>query len=190
MGAGLAARRLARPAAAGSSTSSKPAEGLEEARPVVIFPGTTSGTPCARWTAAAREHGAGQSLPRAALGRVGQVEHDRLAGPPAVVAARRRRHEGVRQGRRDHRPAWCSTGSCRTRSTSSSTPTASRCGSTRDSPAARRRAGRRAGPDHHHDAAEVPVRPRQDRVAARPPLRRDRRRGALVADRRRGQGPR
>ena len=47
---------------------------------------------------------------------------------------------------------------------------------------------RRAGADHHHDAAEVPVRARQDRRAARPPLRGDRRRGALLADRRGGQG--
>ena len=38
-----------------------------------------------------------------------------------------------------------------------------------NSPAARRRARRRAGPDHHHHAAEVPVRHRQDRVAAATP---------------------
>ena len=49
---------------------------------------------------------------------------------------------------------------------------------------ARRRAGGRAGADHHHDAAEVPVRPRQDRRPAGPPVRGDRGRGALVADRR------
>ena len=46
----------------------------------------------------------------------------------------------------------------------------------------------RAGADHHHDAAEVPVRARQDRRAAGPQLRGDRRRGALLADRRGGQG--
>ena len=39
--------------------------------------------------------------------------------------------QGVRQGRRHHRPASSSTGSSRTRSTSSSTPTASWRGSTR-----------------------------------------------------------
>ena len=46
----------------------------------------------------------------------------------------------------------------------------------------------RAGADHHHDAAEVPVRARQDRRAAGAPLRGDRRRGALLADRRGGEG--
>ena len=56
-----------------------------------------------------------------------------------------------------------------------------------NSPATRRRPGRRAGPDHHHDAAEVPVRHRQDRVAAATPVRRHRRRGALLADRRLGR---
>ena len=38
----------------------------------------------------------------------------------------------------------------------------------KDSGAARRGAGRRAGADHHHDAAEVPVRARQDRRRCRP----------------------
>ena len=87
----------------------------------------------------ARAHGAGQQLPRPALGRVGQVEHDRLARAPPLDAPRRGRREGVRQGRRDHRPAWCSTASCRTRSTSSSTRTASSSGSTRTRSSSRRR---------------------------------------------------
>ena len=61
---------------------------------------------------------------------------------------------------------WCSTSSCRTRSTSSSTSRAWCRRSTRDStPAGRGAGGRRA--DRHHHAAEVPLRHREDRRAAR-----------------------
>ena len=48
----------------------------------------------------------------------------------------------------------------------------------------------RAGADHHHDAAEVPVRARQgDRRAAGQALRGDRRRGPLLADGREREEP-
>ena len=175
---------------AASSTSS---HGRRRRRPgTVIFPRYH------QWDAvlAARgrtpaPHGAGHVLPRPALGRVGQVEHHRLARPPALDAARRRRRQGLRQGRRHHRPASCSTASCRTRSTSSSTRTGVvekiDAGLRRSSPT--RSPGEQA-PHHHHHAAEVPVRARQGRRAARPaPLRRHRRRGPLLADRRGRQGP-
>ncbi len=140
----------------GSSTSSRPPKG-SKARPVVIFPRYH------QWDAVLRADGrrprarCRARLPGAALGRVGQVEHDRLAGPPAVVAARRRRHEGVRQGRRDHRPAGA-----RPPAAGHDLPVRARPrrrgADRRELPAARRRPRRRAGPDHHHDAAEVPVR--------------------------------
>ena len=50
------------------------------------------------------------------------------------------------------------------------------------------RAGGRAGANHRHHPAEIPVSLRQDHVAARANLCGDRRRGPLVADRRGGQG--
>ncbi len=43
-------------------------------------------------------------VPDPALGRVGEVEHDRMDCAPALDAARRRGSEGVRQGGGDHRP--------------------------------------------------------------------------------------
>ena len=54
-----------------------------KSRPTIIFPGTTSGTRSAtgRRTRAARRR-ATTTCP--ALGGFGQVEHDRLAGPPPV----------------------------------------------------------------------------------------------------------
>ena len=135
----------------------------------------------------AREHGAGHELPGPALGRVGEVEHDRLARAPALDPARRGRHEGLRQGRGHHRPRRA-----RPPAPGHDLPVRARARRRREDrqglAAARRGAGGRAGADHHHDAAEVPVRARQGRRAAGAPLRGDRRRGALLADRRGRQG--
>ena len=131
---GLAARRLARPARAASSTSRRRRRGRRRERRADdgrSSRASTSGTRCASSRRDAREHGAGQNYLVAALGRLGQVEHDRLARAPALDAARRRRREGVRQGRRDHRPGRARPAAPGDRSTSSSTRTASSRGSTR-----------------------------------------------------------
>ena len=55
----------------------------------MIFPRFHQWDAVLRLEAAARAEGAGQNVPGAALGRVGQVEHDRLARAPAVDPARR-----------------------------------------------------------------------------------------------------
>ncbi len=74
--------------------------------------------------------------------------------------------QGVRQGRGDHRP-----GGARPAAAGHDLPVRARPrggGADRQVlPAARRGAGRGAGPDHHHHAAEVPVRARQGRGPAR-----------------------
>ena len=49
------------------------------------------GRRAARWRRRPAAEGAGPEVPGPALGRVGEVEHDRLAGAPAVEPARRRR---------------------------------------------------------------------------------------------------
>ena len=127
-------------------------------------------------------------LPGAALGRVGQVELDRLARAPALElhdAADRKVFDKVvvitdrvvldRQLQEHDLPVRARARRRR----------ADRQGLG----PARRGARGRAGADHHHDAAEVPVRPRQGRRAAGAPLRGDRGRGALLADGRGGEGP-
>ncbi len=127
-------------------------------------------------------------LPDPALGRVGQVQHDRLDRASALDAAHRRGPQGLRQGRRDHRPRHP-----RPAAPGHDLPVRARPRRGREDrrglQPARRGAGRRAGAHHHHDAAEVPVRARQDRRRPGPQLRGHHRRGALVADRRGGQGP-
>ena len=130
--------------------------------------------------------GSRPQLPGAALGRVGQVEHDRVAGAPALDAARRARHEGVRQGCRDHRP-----GGARPTAPGHHLPVRARLrrrgAGRQELAAAGRGPHRRAGADHHHNAAEVPVRDAARQRAARPALRGGRRRGPLVTERRGGQ---
>ena len=87
---------------AGSSTSrSRPR--ARGSRVAVIFPRYHQWDAVLALEAAARRRRRGPLLPGAALRRVGQVEHHRLAGAPALHAARGR-HQGVRQGHRDHRP--------------------------------------------------------------------------------------
>ena len=126
-------------------------------------------------------------VPRAALGGVGQVEHDRLARPPAVVAALRRRPAGVRQGRRDHRPARA-----RPAAPGDDLPVRAHPRRRRqDRPglqATRRGARGGAGAHRHHHHPEVPARDEARRGAGVAPLRRHHRRGPLVADRRLRQG--
>ena len=118
---------------------------------------STSGTRCASSRRTRASTAPGASYLVAALGRLGQVEHDRLARASALEPPRRGRPEGVRQGRRDHRP-----GRARPPAAGDDLPVRARHGVVvridEDSHAARRRARGRAGADHHHDAAEVPVR--------------------------------
>ena len=106
-------------------------------------------------------------LPHPALGRVGQVQHDRLDGAPPLDPAQRRGPQGLRQGRRDHRP-----GHPRPPAPGHDLPVRARPRRRREDRrglhAARRGAGGRAGAHHHHHPAEVPLRPRQDRRACRP----------------------
>ena len=191
VGAGLAAGRLARPARTASCTSRRPTKGSTRPsrRPSeVIFPRYHQWDAVLKLEADAARARRGPELPRAALGGVGQVEHDRLARAPAVDPARRGRPQGVRQGGGDHRPRGA-----RPPAAGHDLPVRARPRRGREDrrglDAARGGAGGRAGADHHHHAAEVPVRPRQGRRAARAPLRGDRGRGPLLADRRGGQGP-
>ena len=93
----------------------------------------------------------------------------RTRSPGSRTGSRRcttRPTEGVRQGRRDHRP-----GGARPAAAGHDLPVRARPRGRREDRqglgAARRGAGRGAGADHHHDAAEVPVRARQGRRAAR-----------------------
>ena len=165
VGAGLGARTPGWTSCTASSTSSGPTRGRSAARraaETVIFPRYH------QWDAVHEAGGrrGGERrralLPDPALGRVGQVQHDRLAGAPALDAARRRGPQGVRQGRRDHRPR-----DPRPPAPGHDLPVRARPRRGREDRRglgpARRGAGGRAGADHHHDAAEVPVRARQDR---------------------------
>ena len=105
-------------------------------------------------------------LPDPALGRQRQEQLHRLARPPPREPALERRREGLRLGRRGHRP-----------------PRARQAAAGHDLPV-RAQAGRGASAstrtrtqlaealeagdaDRHHDAAEVPLRHREDRRAAR-----------------------
>ena len=96
--------------------------------------------------------------------------------------------QGVRQGRRRHRPRRA-----RPAAPGHDLPVRARARRRRADrqglAAARRRARGRAGADHHHDAQKFPF--VLDKIDALPgaPLRGDRRRGALVADRRGRRGP-
>ena len=118
-------------------------------------------------------------LPGPALRRLGQEQHHRVAGSPALQPARRATTSGLRLGRRHHRPARCSTGSSRTRSTSSSTSRASSQKIDENSPQlAEALDGGHA--DHHHDAPEVPFVAEKIGRAPEPALRRHRGRGPLA----------
>ena len=191
VGAGLAARRLARPARTGSSTSSRHRRARRQRSRAVIFPRYH------QWDAVLRArrptratHGAGHDY---------LVQHSAGSGKSNTIAWLAHRlstlhdaddAQGVRQGRRDHRPASCSTGSCRTRSTSSSTRTGVVAKIDKDSAQLADGAGRRAGARSSSPRCRS-SRSCSTRSAELPaaPLRGDRRRGALVADRRGGEGP-
>ncbi len=127
-------------------------------------------------------------VPGPALGRLGKVEHDRLDGPPPFDPPHLRGPEGLRQGRRDHGPRRP-----RPPAPGHDLPVRARPRGRREDRRELRSAGRgacrRAGADHHHHSAEVPVRARQGRRSARAQLRRHRRRGPLLPDRRSRQGP-
>ena len=64
----------------------KKGAGRIRTRAALIFPRFHQWHAVRELTAHAGAHGAGPQLPGRALGRLGQVEHDRLAGAPAVVA--------------------------------------------------------------------------------------------------------
>ena len=86
---------------------------------------STSGTRCGSSRRTRARTAPGQNYLVAALGRVREVEHDRLARAPARDPARRRRPQGLRQGRDHHRPARARPAASGAPSTSSSTSTAS-----------------------------------------------------------------
>ena len=128
-----------------------------------------------------------RALPRPALGRQRQELHHRVARSPALGAARPRRPARLRLGRGGDRPA-------RPRPPAPAQHPAVRAdprggGEHRPDLASAPR-GPRGGPHHHrHHPAEVPGHRRADRRAARPALRGDRGRGALVAVGREHQEP-
>ena len=124
-------------------------------REAMIFPRYHQLDAVRKLVAHAQEHGLGTQLPRPALGRVRQVELDRVAGPPALQSPRRRRREGLPLGRRRHRPARA-----RPAAAEHDLPVRAQDGRRREDqrghPAARQgavvgHAGR------HHDDPEIPV---------------------------------
>ena len=153
---------------AASSTSRCPARGRRSQRrragavDLPALPPVGRGAASSRPTPASA--GPGQNYLVQHSAGSGKSQHDRLARAPALDAARRDRREGVRQGRRDHRP-----GGARPAAAGDDLPVRARHGVVekidKDSQPARGGARGRAGADHHHDAPEVPVRPRQGRRA-------------------------
>ena len=97
----MAARRLAGPA---GPVRARRADRRVEGTATVIFPRFHQWDAVLPPGSRRPGRGAGPDVSGAALGRVGEVEHDRLAGAPAVVAARRDDEQGVRQGGGHHRP--------------------------------------------------------------------------------------
>ena len=112
----------------------------------------------------------GAQLPRPALGRLRQVEHDRLARAPAVQPARRERSQ-VFDKVIVITDRSVLDRSCRTRSTSSSTTAASSARSVtrtrREVGAGRRGALRGDDQDPHRHAPDLPARAGQGQRAAR-----------------------
>ena len=109
--------------------------------------------------------GRGQQLPDPALGGLWEDEQHRLAGAPPVEPARRQGPEGLRLGRRHHRPA-------RPRQAAPGHHLPVRAQAGRRPEDRREHAAARGGPDlghadHHHHAPEVPLRRGEDRQAAR-----------------------
>jgi type I restriction enzyme R subunit len=146
----------------------------------------------------ARSGGPGAQLPRRALGRQRQEQHDRLAHAPARVAARRPQPARLRQRHRGHRSRGA-----RPAAPGQHLPVraqARRGAEDRRELAPARRSARERRADHHHDAAEVPLRlaparSRWPRSAGRraadapdPAMRGRHRRGAQLPGRRDGDG--
>ncbi len=161
VGAGLGARRLARPPGRFVHVE-QPAKGYEGAARAVIFPRYHQWDAVLRLEAARPGRRRRAALPGPALGR---ARASRTRSPGWPTGCRRcttRRRQGLRQGHRDHRP-----GGPRPPAPGDDLPVRARARRRREDRqglrAARGGAGRRAGADHHHDAAEVPVRPRQGR---------------------------
>ncbi len=126
--------------------------------------------------------GRGAQLPGRALGGQRQEQHHRLAGAPPGVAARRREPAGLRQRDRGHRPRGA-----RPAAAGHDLPVraqARRGAEDRRELAATRRGAGERGADHHHHAAEVPV-----RLAAVAQDGRGARRTAAPARCRRGGAP-
>ena len=191
VGGGLAARRLARPPRAASSTSSSRAEGAGKADAArVIFPRYHQWDAVRALDAHAARARRRAQLPRPALGRVGQVEHDRLARRTGS----RRLHDAdddkvfdkvvVITDRRRARPA----------AAGHDLPVRPHARRGRPDRQALARSSPRRWPA---SSAQIIITTLQkfpfvlDQVAGADgrPLRGDRRRGALLADRRGGQGP-
>ena len=124
-----------------------------------------------------------------ALGRIGQVQHHRLARAPALDACTTTTTTRSSTRSSSSPTAWSWTGSCRTPSTSSSTRTGVVREDRQGLAAARRGAGRAS----RRGSSSPPCRSSPScwtRSPTCPPaLRGDRRRGALLPDRRGGQGP-
>ena len=127
------------------------------------------------------------ALPRPALGRQRQELHHRVARPPALGAARPRRPARLRLGRGGDRPARPRPPAPAQHPPVRADPRGGGEHRPHLAPAPR---GPRGGPDHHrHHPPEVPGHRRADRRVAGAALRRDRRRGALVAVGREHQEP-
>ena len=169
MGAGLAARRLAgppgalRPRRAPDQGVTAPEEGRRD-RDLPPLPPVGRRARSSRPHARARRRAATTS---SSTRRLGQVEHHRLDWPTGSSTLHDDADtQGLRQGRRHHRPAWCSTTSSRTRSTSSSTPGASSRRSTR-TPSSSPRPWPASRRGSSSPPSEVPLRAGQDRRAYR-----------------------
>ena len=100
--------------------------------------------------------GVGHELPDPALGRQRQEQLHRLAGPPAGEPARRQGREGLRFGHRDHRPAVLDQQLQDTIYQFEHKQGVVQKIDEDSSQLGEGAEGRHA--DHHHDAAEVPLR--------------------------------
>ena len=144
------------------------------------------GLPCGSWRPTRASEGPGQQLPRPALGRAGKINTIAWLAHRLATLHDANDEQGLRQGRRDHRPARARPAAAGHDLPVRAQHGRRRRGSTRTPPSSPRRSTA-SRPDHHHDAPEVPVRPRA-RSASCPSraLRRHRGRGPLLADRRGG----
>jgi hypothetical protein len=125
---------------------------------------------------------------------VGQVEHHRLDGPCPIAPAQRRQRADLRQGRRHHRPEGARPAAAGDRRRARPHPGHDRS-DRREVATAQGCPGRQRRPGHHHDVAEVPGgRETGGRGGIRgcgqgrhrAAVRGDRRRGALLLQRRLG----